>query len=454
MIERFKWWKVALLVTAIVVAAQITVSVSARTTRVHQFLTARLEKAFGRPVHVEHFSIEILPSPRIYANGVTVGESPAFGYEYFLRAEHLTAGLRGAALLRGRFELGALSLGQPSLTLVRNFEGRWNLEDWLPQVNSRVDPASRVYGPAAAPNIPNRLQKIEFDDGRINFKSADLKAPFALTGVSGNVEQISTGRWRLQLAAQPWRSGVALQSAGTLAVRGDVAGTSVRLRPASFSVRWDNVSIADLFRLLYAQDFGVRGTFTLEATAKSGGPPDDSDRESPAKTPVPPQIKNPSSPANADPDGTGVSDWAFSLKARATQIHRWDLTERSDNPKLTAKLQGRWNPSIGKITAENMLVETPLSNLWGTAEFGSAASPFMNVNVASAGIQASEILSWYRAFHPGLAEGVVANEFFTGSMVLEGWPLRIQNLNLSSLGGLVNFPGSDQTISVAPTPFA
>ena len=249
-----KWWKVALSAIAILVVAQIAVSLSVRTHRLHNYLSVHLEKAFGRPVQVRHFNIEILPSPRIYATGVTVGEDPAFGYEYFLRAEHLTAGLRWAGFLRGHFEFGTLSLGQPSLTLVRNSQGRWNLEGWLPPATRISQDGSRVYGPSRAPAIANRLEKIEFDDGRINFKSAEIKEPFALTDVSGSVEQVSPGRWKLQLEAQPWRSGVALQSTGTMQVRGDLAGTSARLQPASLTVRWDNVSLADLFRLLRGQD--------------------------------------------------------------------------------------------------------------------------------------------------------------------------------------------------------
>src|ERR1700680_2606882 len=124
-------WKIALWVTAILVAAQIAASISVRTPRVHKYFSARLEDAFGRPVQVKHFNVEILPSPRIYASGVTVGEDPAFGYEYFLRAEQLTAGLRWSSILRGCFEFATLRLGQPSLTLVRNTAGRWNFEALL-----------------------------------------------------------------------------------------------------------------------------------------------------------------------------------------------------------------------------------------------------------------------------------------------------------------------------------
>jgi hypothetical protein len=429
-------WKLGLSLATLLVAAQIGASLSVRTHRVHNYLSGRLEIAFGRPVQVKRFNLEILPSPRIYASGVTIGEDPAFGYEYFLRAEHLTAGLRWSGFFRGHFEFGTLSLGQPSLTLVRNHEGRWNLEDWLPPAKKSTEDASVVYGPSRALTIVNRLEKIEFDEGRIDFKSREIKQPFALIAVAGSVEQISPGRWQLQLGAQPWRSGVALQSTGIVQVRGDIAGTSARLQPASLSVRWDKVSLADLFRLLRGQDYGVRGTFVLEATAKSGAP----------------------AAVTAGGSTTSVSanniyapgDWSFSLKASANQIHRWDLTERPDNPDLTAHVQGRWNVTIGKLLAESVLVETPLSNLRGTAQFGIGANSAMQIKFDSIAIQAADVLACYRAFRPGVAEGISVNEFLSGAMTLQGWPLKLQELDISALGGAVNIKGLDDTVKIAP----
>ncbi len=123
---------------------------------------------------------------------------------------------------------------------------------------------------------------------------------------------MSPGRWQLQLEAQPWRSGVSLQSAGTITVRGDVAGTSARLQPAGITLHWSEASLADVFRLFSGQDYGARGVFALDATAKSGS-------------------------AVADEPG----DWAFSVQARARQIHRWDLAERADNPRLNINVKGR-----------------------------------------------------------------------------------------------------------------
>ena len=427
-------WKIALWVTVIFVAAQIAASISVRTPRVHKYFSARLEDAFGRPVQVKHFNVEILPSPRIYASGVTVGEDPAFGYEYFLRAEQLTAGLRWSGILRGCFEFGTLRLGQPSLTLVRNSGGRWNLEDWLPPAKRQGAVASPVYGPSRAPTIANRLEKIEIEDGRINFKKTDIKQPFALISVSGSVEQISLGRWKLEFNAQPWRSGVALQSAGTVQVHGDIAGTSARLQPASLAVRWNKVSLADLFRLLHGKDYGVRGTFELEATAKSGAPAD---------------TANTATISSFDDSFVG-GDWSYSIRASAAQIHRWDLTERSDNPALTANVQGRCNVALKKLVAETLFIETPLSNLHGTAEFHSAANPFMQIKFDSAGVQAADILSWYRAFHPDVADTISADQFFTGSLQLQAWPVELQEINVSSLGGAIRLRGSEDALRIGP----
>ena len=425
-------WKIAVWVTAIVVAAQIAASISVRTSGVRNYFSERLEDAFGRPVQVKHFNIELLPSPRIYASGVTVGEDPAFGYEYFLRAEQLTAGLRWSGLLHGRFEFGTLSLSQPSLTLVRNSEGRWNLEDWLPPAKRTGVVTSPVYGPSRAPTIANRLEKIEIDDGRINFKKIDIKQPFALTSVSGTVEQISPGRWKVELYAQPWRSGVALQSAGTVQVRGDIAGTSARLQPASLAVRWNKVSLADLFRLLHGKDYGVRGTFELEATAKSGAPPEDTEATN----------------SRSLNDSFVGGDWSYSLKASAAQIHRWDLTERSDNPALTANVQGRCNVALKRLAANTLTLETPLSNLHGTGEFVSSANPFMQIKFKSAGLQGADILSWYRAFHPDVADSISVDQFFTGTLQLQAWPFQLQEINLSSLGGTVNLRGGEDILKI------
>ncbi len=419
--ELRKWWKPVLAILVFLIALQAAVSLLSRTHRVHNYLVAHLERAFGRPVEVGSFNVRILPSPQLDANAVTVGEDPAFGYEHFLRAEHMSAGLRWMGLLRGHFEFGTLWLGKPSLVLVRNSQGRWNLEQWLPPAKSNPATISRGYGPPSPVAPVNHLERIEFDEGRINFKTGEDKQAFAFTNVSGSVEQVSTGRWQLQLEAQPWRSGVSLQSAGTIRVRGDVAGTSTRLQPAEISLQWSEASLADVFRLLHGQDYGVRGAFAFDATAKS---------------------------ANAKEDQPG--DWTFSVQARAAQIHRWDLTERTDNPRLSANLKGRWNIGTGNLVAEQIAVEGPKSNLRGMLELAGGSARSMELRVDSMGIQASDLLAWYRAFHPDVSEEITAEQYFTGGMVLSGWPLALHSAALSSSGGIVKVPDFTEPLHIGP----
>ena len=389
-------------------------------------MIARLERTFGRRVEVRSFSASLVPLPSLDAEGITVGEDPAFGNEYFLRADRLSARLRLMGLLAGRFEFGTLSLDRPSLILVKNAEGRWNLERWLPPSLLPDGNSSGRSRAASSPNAAtNRLAKIDVSDGRVNFKLGDDKKPFAFTNVNGSVEQTALGRWQINLEAQPWRSGVQLQTTGTIQVRGDVAGTSVRLRPAHLQIRWTQASLADLVRLARGQDEGVRGLFDLDATAESG-------------------TKDSSSHARP-------GEWSVSINARALEIHRWDLTQRPDNPRLALHTKGRWFPADGSINLDEMIIALPRSNLRGTASFTTVPQTNFAIHIDSAGIQASDSLAWYRAFAPGVSEGVSLDQYFTGAATFSGWPVRLEAAAFSSQGGNIALAANRaQSIQVGP----
>lgn len=416
-----KYSIIAVLTLVALVALQGGLSLLVRTHRMRGYLTARLETAFGRPVQVGDFSFTLLPLPELDLEGVTIGEDPAFGHEYFLRTERMNASLGWIGLLRGHFEFGTMSLTRPSLILVRNAEGRWNLEGWLPPARTRTA-GSTVMGavaampaPAAPPQAVHLLQKLEFDDGRINFKFENDKRPFAFTGVSGNVEQVAPGRWRVSLEATPWRSGVQLQSTGTLQVEGDVAGTAARLQPAQIRLHWDKVSIADLFRLITGNDSGVRGEFALDGNASVGV---------------------------ASPDTAGrPGEWHFVLMGRAKQIHRWDLTERNDNPSFNLNLQGDWDLAANEAQVKEVRLELPHSNLNGSAQLQTINPAGWHAQFRSMAIQAEDLLGWYRAFTPGVADNVAIHDFLTGELAASGWPLRWQEGALEAKAGALLVPG-------------
>jgi hypothetical protein len=416
-------WIGALIV--LLVLAQLSLPFLLRTRRMRTYLLAHLEKSFGRPVEARSFSMDILPFPRIDVEGVSIDENPTFGHEYFLRADRLTASVRWLGLLRGQFDFGTISLSRPSLILVRNEQGRWNLEGWLPPAQSKSHGGAIPYGPQSPADSGNHLQKIEFDEGRINFKTGDEKRPFAFTNVSGSVEQMAPGRWQLRLEAQPWRGGVPLQSTGTLQVRGEVAGTSARLQPAEIQVHWDKVSIADLFRMITGNDFGVRGAFSLDGNASVG-------KQEVGEEVVPPGA------------------WRFSLHTSAATIHRWDLTERRDNPGVSLNVKGHWDVAAGEAHADTLTLDLPHSHFEGVARLKTAGMSDWNLRIEDSGIQAQDLLAWYRAFQPEVAEALDARQLFKASFALRGFPLSWEDAQISSAAGELSLPGYAKPLRIGP----
>jgi len=421
-IRTYGKWIGALVI--LLVLAQLGLPFLLRTGRMRAYLLAHLEKSFGRPVQARSFSMDILPFPRVDVEGVSIDENPSFGHEYFLRADRLTANVRWLGLLRGQFDFGTISLSRPSLILVRNQQGHWNLEGWLPPAPSKSATTAISYGPRSPADSGNHLQKIEFDDGRINFKTGDEKRPFAFTNVSGSVEQTGPGRWQLRLEAQPWRSGVPLQSTGTLQVRGEVAGTSARLQPAEIQVHWDKVSIADLFRMITGNDYSVRGAFALEGNASVGK----------------------SEPGERVPPGA----WKFTLHASAAKIHRWDLTERSDNPGVSLHLKGLWDVAAGEAHADTLTLDLPHSHFEGAARLKTAGMSDWNLRIEDSGIQAQDLLAWYRAFQPDVAEALDARQLFKASFALRGFPLSWEDVQISSAFGELRLPGYAKPLHIGP----
>jgi len=415
-------WLAALAI--LLLLAQLGLPFLLETRLMRAYLLAHLQKSFGRPVEARAISVDILPFPRVDVEGVSIGENPAFGQEYFLRADRMTANVRWFGIFRGHFDFGTISLSRPSLILVRNQQGRWNLEGWLPPAPSKSSSTAIAYGPQRPADSGNHLQKIEFDDGRINFKTGDEKRPFAFTNVSGSVEQMGPGRWQLRLEAQPWRSGVPLQSTGTLQVRGEVAGTSARLQPAEIQVHWDKVSIADLFRMITGNDFGVRGAFTLDGNASIGRP------ESGESTPP--------------------GAWKFSLHASAAKIHRWDLTERGDNPAVSLILKGLWDVAAGEARAEILTADLPYSHFEGSAKLMTAGMSDWNLRILDSGIQAQDLLAWYRAFQPDVSESLDAKQLFRASFALHGFPLSWEDVQISSPAGELRLPGYAKPLRIGP----
>lgn len=366
--------------------------------RLRRYVTAKLQATFGRPVEAGGFEIALFAPPRLEARYVTVGEDPRFGHEHLLRAERLSAGLRWRSLLRGRIEFDTLAFTRPSLNLVRNAAGEWNLAGWLP--------APAEGAPAPAPGL---LYRIEVDGGRINFKQGPEKHPFALVEVAGTVEQEAPGRWRVDLESQLMRSTVTVQEAGTIRVRGRIGGTPARLRPADLRLGWEDASLADVLRLVRGHDFGVRGRVSLDLTAKIDDAPPSS------------------SPTVARP-------WLCAGVARLRGVHRWDLPPRPGDPALNLIFEAAWFPGESRVELARGVIEAPRSHLrlsgsvaWGSRGVADPKRQAPWLRVTSSGVALSDVFAWYRAFRPGVSDGVSLEGNAGLDIHLGGWAPRMEH---------------------------
>ncbi len=411
-----RWANALVLFFVAVWIANIAISLAIQHTSLHRRITARLGAAFGRSVEVGSYRFSLWGSPTLEAHSVTVSEDPRFGHEYFLRAESLKMSLRWRSLLRGHLEFGGIWLTHPSLNLVRNPDGDWNVAEWLPQFSAA--PGSRPTAAAKFSSASNalRFSRINVDSGRINFKRAEEKMPFALVGVAGYVEPEGNGEWRLDLEAAPARAAVILQQAGTLHLSGRVGGTSSRLRPATLDFTWSDASLSDVLRLVRATDYGIRGNLAIALKAS-----------------------------------TDAQDWSIEGRAEIRQVHRWNLPLRADNPSLNFIAKGILDPELARFDVVSSTLETPRSNAEATGSI-SWNQPFLaseigrelihednsradasqsKLRIVSSAIDASDLLSWARAFRSGISDEITLRGFAKLDASLAGWPPRIDEGTLS-----------------------
>jgi AsmA-like C-terminal region len=413
------WLKWAALGIVCLSLADAGISLLIQHTGVKRRLTSRIEAAFGRPVEVRAYSFSLWTGPELEAYSVRVAEDPRFGHEYFLRAESMTLRLRIASLLFGHLRLGTISLSRPSLNLVRNADGDWNLAEWLPRPSEPVQPSPPVRGESDARSAPP-FREIEVDHGRIDFKRGDDKIPFAFVDVNGKVETEGHGRWRLDLVAAPMRAATIVEQPGVLHLVGSLGGTSSRLRPATLQVDWTDASIPDVLRLARDRDYGLRGTLSLSVNARTQG-----------------------------------DSWLLKGNAFLTQIHLWNLPLRADNPSLNLVAAGRLDANGSRLDLAQAKIETPRSSVavagaldWthpgpaladllvlppttrklrhrGLRVLKSAAGT--ELHVVSNAISLSDLLDWVRAFHSGVAGGISLEGTAHVDAHLDGWPPRLRD---------------------------
>ena len=122
--------------------------------RLRNRIATTIGNALSRKVELDNVSLHFLPRPGFDLEGLVIYDDPAFSAEPMIRAQEVSAAIRFRSLLRGRLELATLSANEPSINLVRNREGRWNLSTLIER-NAQIPGGSdRKAGFRAPPSLP------------------------------------------------------------------------------------------------------------------------------------------------------------------------------------------------------------------------------------------------------------------------------------------------------------
>ena len=232
-------------------------------------IAGSIGSALGRRVVIDNVSLHFLPRPGFDLEGLVIYDDPAFSAEPMIRAQEVSAAIRFRSLLRGRLEIATLSANEPSVNLVRNDDGRWNLATLLER-NAQI-PAAPTGKPASErrPAFPY----LEASNARVNFKLGQTKKSYALMDADVALWQDSENSWAARIKAEPVRTDFNLTDTGLVQINATwQRAQSLGLTPVQITVQWRNGQLGQITQLLSGKDRGWRGAVNF--TANLSGTPE------------------------------------------------------------------------------------------------------------------------------------------------------------------------------------
>lgn len=289
--------------------------------RLRHRIAGSIGSALGRRVALDNVRIHVLPQPSFDLEGLVIYDDPAFSPEPMVRAQEVSATIRLRSLLRGRLEIARLSATEPSINLVRNREGRWNLANLLER-SSHIPVAPTGKAPSEhRPAFPY----LEAVHARINFKIGEEKKPYALTDADVALWQESENSWGARMKAQPVRTDFNLTDTGILELDAIwQRAADLHATPLQVSLQWEKGQLGQITKLLSGKDRGWRGGVNFSANLS--GTPD----------------------ALLVRSQIGIADF-----------HRYDIAG-SEAVRLSANCGGRYSVADGTVT--QLLCDSPLSS--------------------------------------------------------------------------------------------
>jgi AsmA protein len=231
--------------------------------RLQRRIASAMSQSLGRAVHMDRVTLHLLPMPGFTIENLVVSEDPAFGYEPVIRANTVEATLRPSSLWRRQVEFSTIRFIEPSLNLVRNREGRWNLQSLLTRAAAVPSAPTAQSKAGPAPRFPY----IEATGARVNLKLGDEKQPFSLTEADFALWRPEPDRWSVRVDGKAARTDLNLSDSGTISLEGSLdRAANITTVPLDLHLSWKKAQLGDASRLLFGYDAGWRGTGTIEAS--------------------------------------------------------------------------------------------------------------------------------------------------------------------------------------------
>jgi hypothetical protein len=231
--------------------------------RLKRRIATSISLSLGRPVELDGVTLHLLPVPGFTLQNLVVSEDGAFGSEPIIRANSVDVTLRPSSLWRRRVEISSMTFEAPSLNLVRNRAGEWNIQTLLMHAASvnTAPTEQRKAGPEP------RFPYIEATGARVNLKLGEEKKPFSLTDADFALWVTSPQEWRVRLKGTPTRTDTNISDPGTVKLEGSLqrAATMAEV-PVDLTASWNGAPMGEASKLLSGVDAGWRGNLNVEAT--------------------------------------------------------------------------------------------------------------------------------------------------------------------------------------------
>ncbi len=233
--------------------------------RYQRRVATSMSQVLGRPVHLDHVALNLLPFPSLTLSNLVIDELPPFGAEPIVRAESVNARLRLAPLWRHRVEFSRITFTDPSVNLVRHQDGRWNLESVLLQAaHINAAPTSQRRA-GEQPRFPY----IEATGARVNLKLDQEKTPFSLLETDFALWLPEPQVWQVRLHGRPARTDTSATDTGTVRVEATLhRANSVAEVPLTLDASWEGAPLGQASRLLVGHDAGLRGALRASVQMK------------------------------------------------------------------------------------------------------------------------------------------------------------------------------------------